>query len=394
VTGKKTWRWDPTVDYAVKQLPEITVALQALTSGANRRGQAPIKVGPVNIRPGVPGVRVQPYDPQRKKLDDLYSQQDKLKNEARYTDPGSPSGMRSTRSSARSPTRSPRPRRQIGYKITGEERKSSSQPVRLAGSSGAGQPLRRRDTPRREEPLRLTVERIRVRAAHRLLRRVVVVTHGIARPEPRTTATRTTATHLTGRHLWHRSSPSNRYRGFGSRPAGPEGRPDDGEDRHPRVRWPRPHQQRGSEQERLGRLRGPVPDQLRPRLQPAEALRPALQREGPAVAVYKAQGPKAWSTYNPSIDQKYIGQALSKGSAYSPSSTSSGTPAITGTGNDLKKQVALSLLGFGNVGGDSLDPLTMALTATQQAPTSSLLTISPSHVQSGGQVRSGGRSRL
>lgn len=84
-----------------------------------------------------------------------------------------------------------------------------------------------------------------------------------------------------------------------------------------------------------------------------------------AVAVYKSQGPKAWATYNPAVDAKYIGkeaQARSKivSHALKPAQAS------TSPGVD-RSQLALSLLGFGNSPNDPLDPIALALQAAQNA---------------------------
>lgn len=72
-----------------------------------------------------------------------------------------------------------------------------------------------------------------------------------------------------------------------------------------------------------------------------------------AVAVYKAQGPKAWSTYNASTDQKYIGAKVQKASAAKAGSYGSGSPVAPAT-TDPKLQIALGLLGMGGGYGQAL----------------------------------------
>lgn len=75
-----------------------------------------------------------------------------------------------------------------------------------------------------------------------------------------------------------------------------------------------------------------------------------------AVSIYKSQGPKAWATYNPAIDRKYIGN-VGGGSSPARSDVSSIDTRYGGDNTAL----ALSLLGVSNSYG--LDPLQLALTA-------------------------------
>src|SRR3954447_11157852 len=86
-----------------------------------------------------------------------------------------------------------------------------------------------------------------------------------------------------------------------------------------------------------------------------------------AVSVYKSQGLKAWSTYNPAVDAKYIGRAAQTASAQAPQAYGN----VAGAPTDAKRQLALSLIGFGGLGGSSYggqDPLTSALLAAQTKP--------------------------
>lgn len=137
VSGKKVWRWSPSVDYAMKQLPQISFILDQTTSGANRRGQGR---GP-KLAASL-GAKVQPYDPKRKKLDDLYSQQEKLKNEARYTDPGSPERKRVNAQMRTVTHQIAQTKKALGYAITGEEKKAKKKPANpLDAIQSGGNPL-------------------------------------------------------------------------------------------------------------------------------------------------------------------------------------------------------------------------------------------------------------
>ena len=74
-----------------------------------------------------------------------------------------------------------------------------------------------------------------------------------------------------------------------------------------------------------------------------------------AVAVYKKQGPRAWATYNPSIDDKYIGKTPS---AATPAKASK--PAKP----DFASLLPLLLGGVGGGGGgDPLESLALTLAA-------------------------------
>lgn len=85
-----------------------------------------------------------------------------------------------------------------------------------------------------------------------------------------------------------------------------------------------------------------------------------------AVSVYRKQGLHAWSTYNPSIDKKYIGEEAKQASAAKATTYKGASPVAAA--DDTRKQLALSLLGFGNFAGSyGSDPLTTALLAAAQA---------------------------
>lgn len=87
-----------------------------------------------------------------------------------------------------------------------------------------------------------------------------------------------------------------------------------------------------------------------------------------AVSIYKSQGLKAWSTYKPGVDDKFIGQAAQRASAARVGSYGGAAPAATSGGPNAKQQIALSLLGLGGLGSSygGADPLTLALTQAAQ----------------------------
>lgn len=88
-----------------------------------------------------------------------------------------------------------------------------------------------------------------------------------------------------------------------------------------------------------------------------------------AVSIYKSQGPKAWATYNPAVDRKYIGKYSGNVGGTPPSrQTSTASPTSPSPGLD-KTALALSLLGISSDYG--VDPLQLAITAAlQKGPTS------------------------
>lgn len=89
-----------------------------------------------------------------------------------------------------------------------------------------------------------------------------------------------------------------------------------------------------------------------------------------AVAIYKQQGLKAWSTYNPATDAQYIGQAAQRQSAAKLPASLRAAPAPAAA-SDARRQIALSLIGFGGLGssygGDSLTSALLSAARTQQA---------------------------
>lgn len=104
-------------------------------------------------------------------------------------------------------------------------------------------------------------------------------------------------------------------------------------------------------------------------------LKDPLANAKAAVAVYRGSGNslRPWSTYNPSVDKKYIGQPAQRQSAikagtYAPPAAALPSSAVP---SDARQQIALSLLGLGGLGGSSGggDDLTTSLlqAASQQA---------------------------
>jgi hypothetical protein len=133
-SGKHIWKWKAKVDYAVKQIPQMSAALQLMSSGKNRRGQSTAAKLVSQT-----GARVAPYDPLAKKIDDAYNALKFLENKRAITDAGSAERTRLNAKIAKEQDAIAKLKTKAGYKITGEEKTAGHSLEDLLGTkSGRG----------------------------------------------------------------------------------------------------------------------------------------------------------------------------------------------------------------------------------------------------------------
>jgi hypothetical protein len=116
-SGKHIWKWKAKVDYAVKQIPQVSAALQFMSTGKNRRGQS---TGAKILSQS--GIRVQPYDPLQAEIDVAYKGLTYLKNKLAITDAGSPERKRLNVKFNKQLDKIAKLKTKAGYKIVGPQK--------------------------------------------------------------------------------------------------------------------------------------------------------------------------------------------------------------------------------------------------------------------------------
>jgi hypothetical protein len=130
-SGKHIWKWKAKVDYAVKQIPQLSAILQYQSTGKNRRGQDTVAKVVSQT-----GVRIQPYDPLQTEIDNAYKGLTYLQNKRAITDAGSHERKRLNKKIGKQQDRIAKLKTKAGYKIVSGTKKASGGGSLISQSSG------------------------------------------------------------------------------------------------------------------------------------------------------------------------------------------------------------------------------------------------------------------